>query len=107
MGIRNWFRRKAVPEHTPTVALVDRFVAEMETGISDAWCKCQWRIHPDDQGGKLGHCAICDISFSKHTTDRHAYRGIRRVRVDTHPHCPVHTKEGLILRFLEWSGNAR
>lgn len=44
-------------------------------------CKCLWRFHPDD--------------LEKEEAKR------RRVRVDTHPICPLHTREGLVITFIE------
>lgn len=103
MGIRNWFRRTAVPENRNTVDMVEQFVDALETGITEEWCLCKWRIHPDDQGGKIGHCVFCGMNRNGHVAKNHNYRGVRKVRVDDHPHCPLHTKEGLILKYLEWT----
>jgi len=94
------------PENMPH--LVNTYVAKLETEESADWCKCLWRIHPDDQKIRVGHCRMCNQPKKQHlgtydtNNETHVFRGIRRVRVDTHPRCPVHTKEGLIVGFVEW-----
>ncbi len=89
---------------------VAEFIGKLETEESADWCKCLWRIHPDDQGIKPGHCRICNTpkALGKHgydTPDDHTFRGIRKTMVDQHPMCTVHTKEGLIIGFVEWIAN--
>lgn len=92
---------------------VATFIGKLETEESADWCKCLWRIHPDDVGIKPGHCRICN---TKRDSDKHYriaeddipgmhnFRGIRKTKVDQHPTCTVHTKEGLIIGFIEWVG---
>ncbi len=91
------------PENLPH--LVNTYVAKLETEESAEWCKCIWRIHPDDQKILVGHCRVCNQPRKACTgllDGTHILTGVRRVRVDNHPLCPVHTKEGLIVGFVEW-----
>lgn len=93
------------PETLPH--LVNTYVAQLETEESAKWCKCLWRVHPDDQGIKPGHCRGCgesrkDKIHQPMNDQSHPFYGVRKVRVDDHPLCPVHTKEGLIVGFVEW-----
>ncbi len=88
------------PENIPH--LVNTYVAKLETEESAEWCKCLWRIHPDDVKIRVGHCRICNEAKKHPIHANHNFAGIRRVRVDNHPLCPVHTKEGLIVGFVEW-----
>lgn len=83
---------------------VEEYVGMLETEESAVWCKCVWRVHPDDQNVKPGNCRDCGAAKNVHIVGEgfHRFAGIRRVRIDTHPACPVHTKEGLIIGFLEW-----
>ncbi len=110
-----FFRRKKrmtffgiTPENMPH--LVHTYVAKLETEESAKWCKCVWRIHPDDQMIRVGHCRVCNQprkGCMGMLNATHVFTGIRRVRVDNNPFCPVHTKEGLIVGFVEWlSDNA-
>jgi hypothetical protein len=62
--------------------LVERYVRAMETQRTDDWCRCEWTIHPDDT----------ELPKGKR----------RKIRSDTHPECPVHTKEGFLRYFFEW-----
>lgn len=65
------------------VALVHRYVQAMETEKTKKWCKCEWIIHPDDVEKAEGQ---------------------RRVRPgESHPECPVHTREGFLLHFFDWA----
>lgn len=91
------------------------FIRLIETDHTAVRCKCRWRIHPDDVMVKAGCCRVCGEP-PKHEAHRglpedfeegkaHHYLGIRRVKVDTHPECSVHTKEGLLIGFLEWVRN--
>lgn len=109
-----FFRKKdktffgITPENIPH--LVNTYVGLLETEESADWCKCVWRIHPDDQDAKPGRCRKCNLApasvvhngASPIPENNHPFAGIRRVRVDNHPMCPVHTKEGLIAGFVEW-----
>lgn len=93
--------------------LITRYVQALETEESATWCKCLWRIHPDDQGIKPGHCRECGGSPKNvahqglpedfENGDTHHFRGIRKIKVDAHPLCAVHTKEGMVLGFLQWA----
>lgn len=65
--------------------LVGRYVSTMETQRTDDWCRCEWTIHPDDR----------DLPKGKR----------RKIRSDTAPDCPVHTKEGFLRYFFEWVMN--
>lgn len=111
MGFFNKFRKQPTVAQEfisiPVTTLwrdVAEFVAKLETEESAEWCKCLWRIHPDDVGIKPGHCRLCNNTrkAGKHGID-HQFRGIRKTKVDPHPTCTVHTKEGLIIGFLEWA----
>lgn len=67
----------------PTVlAHVGKYVSAIETGESDDWCRCQWALHPDGVKGANGK--------------------VLKRRIDTSFECPVHTKEGFLLGFLDW-----
>jgi hypothetical protein len=59
------------------------YVNHIELTPTDDICRCVWQIHPDDKGKPKGQR--------------------RKRRVDNHPFCPVHTKEGLIKGFVEWT----
>lgn len=95
------------------VALVHRYVQAMETEQSKDWCRCVWAVHPDDQGTKRGHCRLCNdpqnaqqhhgLPEDKALGDAHTFKGKRMRKVDDHPECPVHTREGLILYFFDWA----
>lgn len=99
----------SIPEHDLR-ELVKKYIGQMETEESEEWCKCLWRYHPDDQEIEKGHCRHCelprkhDIHEGKDTVygGAHAYGGKRKQRVDDHPECPVHTREGLVMYFFEW-----
>lgn len=52
------------------------YVAALETSLSDGTCLCEWQIVKVDT------------------------RTLKR-KMDTHPFCPVHTREGLIIHFLQ------
>lgn len=81
----------------------------VETAETDETCRCLWRMHPDDIGTKPGHCTKCG-NKKKHSLhveeseepDSHLFRGMRKAMVDTHPQCPVHTKEGFLSGFFDW-----
>lgn len=88
--------------------LVIKYIAELETGDTEIWCRCSWEFHPDDIGKQLGNCRECGASkiASGHQLGGAAYHefmGIRKRRVDTETTCPVHTKEGMLLYFFEWA----
>ncbi len=98
----------AIPRHD-IPELAESYFRAMETEESAAWCKCLWRIHPDDQGIKPGTCRECGATAASGVHSgkskpeyNHAFRGIRRAKVDDHPECPVHTKEGMLIYFFEW-----
>lgn len=116
----SWFRKQPTVAQefisVPVATLwrdVATFIGKLETEESATWCKCLWRIHPDDQGVKPRHCRICNEtrnagnhnSRTSDNGDSHAFRGIRKTMVDQHPTCTVHTKEGLIIGYIEWIAN--
>lgn len=72
----------------------------LETGQTAEWCKCLWRIHPDDVNVKPGRCRECGNVESDH--DDHRFLGIRKTLVDVQENCPVHTSEGKLTYFFEW-----
>lgn len=93
---------------TTLYADVAEYVGKLETEESARWCKCTWQIHPDDVGIKMGHCRDCGLTPKAHNTEvLHAFRGVRKRMVDGSSVCPVHTKEGLIIGFIEWVKNER
>ena len=109
MGFKDWFKRPVSRETDDSlIQQVAEFVAKLETEESATWCKCLWRVHPDDQHVKGNCCRECDrpISDIAHkdigADDYHLPRGIRKIRADEHHLCPVHTKEGLLYAFVEW-----
>lgn len=64
------------------VSLATAYVAAMEIQNTKKWCRCEWIIHPGDTLLPEGN---------------------RRVRMgEPAPDCPIHTKEGFLLYFLEW-----
>lgn len=115
MGLFDWFHQQKYNTGGPVTARefigipvatllrdVTEFVGKLETEESAKWCKCLWRIHPDDQWVPERGCRICGDKH-KHHTEGHQFRGVRKVQIDNHPNCPVHTKEGLIIGFIEWA----
>lgn len=62
--------------------LVANYVRELETKPTNEWCKCEWKIHPDDVNKAEGQ------------------RRIRQGSVSLD--CPVHTREGFLLYFFTW-----
>lgn len=101
--------------------MATEYVGALETGETLTWCKCEWILHPDDEGIDITVCKDCghslDLFFEESvpvmglTKFCHAFecghedcapkrRRMRRGAVDMT--CPVHTKEGLILGFFEW-----
>jgi hypothetical protein len=102
----NWRKRsnfQPITEIERTRQDVEDFIRLIETDHTAVRCKCRWRVHPDDVMVKPGYCRVCGDKPVSHRD--HEFKGIRRIKVDTHPECPVHTKEGLLLGFLEWSRN--
>lgn len=67
--------------HETIQSLVMQWIDRIETAETKTVCLCPWEIHPDDV---------------------HLKTGRRMRRTDNHPRCPVHTKEGYLLGFLEW-----
>lgn len=97
-------QKPAFINHEQAVDLVTRFIAVLETEESAKWCKCLWRVHPDDQEVTPGTCRTCGGAKKQHEEHgEHHFAGIRRTRVDTHTECPVHTREGMVLGFLNWA----
>lgn len=94
--------------------LVFKYIGQMETEVSEDWCKCLWAYHPDDQEVKSGACRLCGASRKSPVHDQasaevetnpewyHRFEGKRKRRVDDHPECPVHTREGMVMHFFEW-----
>lgn len=83
--------------------LAEKYVTAMETEESANWCRCEWIIHPDDVKVKAGYCRICGAKQADEVHEyEHDYRGKRMRRMDDAPDCPVHTKEGFLLYFLQW-----
>jgi hypothetical protein len=97
--------------------LVTRYISKMETEESEAWCNCPWAVHPEDTEIKSGHCRRCgvrrndsiheffDLMYDPESGDmlNHHFKGVRKRRLDNHPQCPVHTREGMVLYFFEWA----
>lgn len=63
--------------------LVKAYVAAIELERTDKWCRCEWKIHPDDMEKPEG--------------------SRRRARGQQAWDCPVHTKEGFLLYFFQWA----
>lgn len=63
--------------------LGEEYIKLLETQKTDDMCKCDWLIHPDDTDKPKGKR--------------------RKIRQGEHPHCPIHTKSGFLLGFLEWA----
>lgn len=96
-GIERWYRQRRMQEMLARsevtewisipVEKADEMIAawiqHIETSLTAIICKCPWQIHPDDANKKTGR---------------------RMRRMDTHPDCPQHTKEGLIKGFLSKAG---
>lgn len=58
------------------------YVQLIENETTNKICKCEWLVHPDDEGKPEGQ--------------RRMRRGEQSLE------CPVHTKEGFLLGFLNW-----
>lgn len=94
--------------------LVFKYIGQLETEVSEKWCKCLWAFHPDDQDLKPGACRECggirraqphdkESPYSRANPEHyHPFSGKRMRRVDDHPECPVHTREGMVMHFFEW-----
>jgi hypothetical protein len=96
----------AIPVHELEF-YANKYIAAMETEESENWCKCLWAVHPDDQDIKKGSCRECKQPKNSHMHDDrgdtyHPFKGIRKRRVDDHPYCPVHSREGMVTFFFEW-----
>lgn len=76
---RAWVWSVESPERLAELA--EEYVTYLETAETDKVCLCLWRIHPDDVA----------------LTEKR-----RRTLVDEHPQCPVHTKAGRLVGFIEW-----
>jgi hypothetical protein len=63
--------------------LIRDYVVRLEIDPTSTWCKCPWEIHPAD-------------------VDKPEARQRKR-RLDNHPECPTHTREGLIAGFIKWA----
>lgn len=66
-----------------TMDLVGRFITHVETAPTTDVCKCEWIIHPADVDKPVGN--------------RRMRRG------DASLECPVHSREGMILGFLQYA----
>lgn len=114
----------AIPE------LAEEYVSNMETERTNDWCKCEWLVHPEDEGIDPTVCSACGHPRALHKglpdepmactkrIERGKYSETpsatcvcedwvdppkRRLRRgETHPECPIHTKEGFLLGFFEW-----
>jgi len=90
-------------------ALVSEWISLIETETTERMCKCKWSIHPDDVNVSEGCCRICANDRDDHEGPNaadhdHEFKGRRKMRDQIeHPECPVHSKSGLILGFLEWA----
>jgi hypothetical protein len=95
--------------------LAEKYVAAMMTEASEDWCRCEWVIHPDDVGKKLGTCRECGtkrnsglhhtidtLPEDKELSDKHRFAGIRKRRGEEADDCPVHTRVGIVVYFFEW-----
>lgn len=103
------------------------YVALIETERTDRLCKCEWRIHPEDVELDTENCRSCHHPHLLHNelgpfeAENHEWECTagpdrdqcactrwvdpprrRKARVDTHPQCPVHTKEGFVMGFFDW-----
>lgn len=56
------------------------YIHMLETGMTHSWCNCVWRVHPAD------------------TAIAPDYQ--RRQRVEQHPLCRTHTREGFLVGYL-------
>lgn len=84
-----------------------QYAQDIETGVTEHWCKCPWQIHPDDVNVQPKHCRECRVHANDHDTPAspdytHSFRAPRKRRMDDHPECPLHTKEGYIIHFFQW-----
>lgn len=93
---------------------VKEYVRRVESGETREWCRCPWAVHPDHESIPEDHCTSCrehkddeihsqELTVSPADSVRgvHHFKGRAIRRKDTHPMCPAHTKEGLILGFFE------
>lgn len=70
--------RIGTPELRQDVA---EFLRILETRPTSETCKCLWAIHEAD--------------VNKPPSEQ------RKRKIDVHPECPAHTREGLIIEFVE------
>lgn len=95
--------KKSIPD------LVKEFVNLLETRPSNEFCKCTWIAHPDDVDVPENCCRVChafkddQLHTNENFSEYHIYEGRRLRPGEYDPQCPVHTKDGLILGFLEWA----
>lgn len=102
-----FFRKAALPN------LAYRFAQHIESAPSDQTCICGWMIHPDDSDIQPGCCRICGLQESSHTAEDpevysadvgpHEFKGRRKMLKEHNEMCPVHTKMGFLLGFIEWA----
>lgn len=94
----------------PTLAA--QYISAMESGESRDWCRCTWAVHPEDEHLDTNQCRRCEryIKDKAHgglpedfdTGESHRFQGRRLRKIEAAPDCPVHTREGLLLYFLQW-----
>lgn len=109
VGVPLWL---AIPKRDIPV-LVEKYFELMEKGETEDWCRCPWKVHPDDQGTKAGGCIYpgcgekksADVHRVNMDPGIHKFQPRRMRRMDDAPDCPVHTKEGMLLYFFEWALN--
>lgn len=77
MAVKYTYVRKVIHmERDRLKALIEDYVSGLETELTEAQCRCEW--------------LEMDTAFGK-----------RKVRQSVNLECPVHTREGLILAFVE------
>lgn len=92
---------------------VREYIALLETEPSTKVCLCAWRVHPDDVDVPEDCCRHCKNPedhewhniYDLVIPEGHKYAGRLLMIIDTHPECPVHTKEGLVIGFLKWASD--
>jgi len=103
--------KKIILNKPSVVHLVDEWISLIETETTDRMCKCEWTIHPEDVDVPENGCRVCNAPQGSQMHDVmmspeefHPFQGRRKMRSGSeHPECPVHSKSGLILGFLEWA----
>jgi hypothetical protein len=97
-------------------ARVQEYIHQLETELTNKWCKCEWIIHPDDVNLAVNECRKCHHHEVDHMIDKGngnyeachdcsctQFAGRRVRKGETNMQCPVHTREGFLLGFFDFA----